>query len=99
VHPCRTGAATLQVNGPRAGRKLGSSARVVATTKANFQPAFRPPAPPTAFVDAFLAALFVWARRRTGAKPIAIPSGVVDPRELRRVLIALLCAREKADAA
>ena len=38
---------------------------------------------------AFLDALLDWAQRETGDELIAIPTGVVDPAELRQVIVAL----------
>jgi hypothetical protein len=44
---------------------------------------------------AFLKALLHWAQLQTRAEPIAVPAGVVDPNELRQVLVNLLCARNE----
>jgi hypothetical protein len=45
--------------------------------------------------SAFRDALLHWAQRETRAEqPIALPAGAVDPVELRKVTIALVCARE-----
>jgi hypothetical protein len=55
----------------------------------------RPAMPPTLMADRFLRALMRWARRQShGAALISIPTGAVDPAELRQVLCALLCAEE-----
>jgi hypothetical protein len=42
---------------------------------------------------AFLARLLDWVQRETRVEPISLPSGPVDPIELRQVIIALLRAR------
>jgi hypothetical protein len=44
--------------------------------------------------SAFLGALTALAQRETHAESIALPSGPVEPRELRRVVVALLRARD-----
>jgi hypothetical protein len=51
--------------------------------------------PATALADAFLRALFAWARRQTRDQRITLPAGAVDPNELRQVLVNLLCARNE----
>jgi hypothetical protein len=43
---------------------------------------------------AFLAGLVDLAQRETGDESISLPSGPVEPRELRRVVVALLRARD-----
>ena len=45
---------------------------------------------------AFLASLVDLAQRETRAESIAIPSGPVEPSELRRVVVALLRAKSEA---
>ena len=45
--------------------------------------------------SAFLAGLIALAQRETGAQSITIPAGVVDRDELRRVVVALKCARDE----
>jgi hypothetical protein len=49
----------------------------------------------TPMQSAFLAGLLDWAQRETGDELIAIPTGVVDPAELRQVIVALKCARDE----
>jgi hypothetical protein len=44
---------------------------------------------------AFLASLVELAQRETRAESIAIPSGPVEPSELRRVVVALLRAKSE----
>ena len=44
---------------------------------------------------AFLSGLLDWVQRETGAESITIPAGVVDRDELRRVVVALKCARDE----
>jgi hypothetical protein len=44
---------------------------------------------------AFLAGLLDLAQRETRAESIAIPSGPVEPSELRRVVVALLRAKSE----
>ena len=59
----------------------------------------RPAMPRTAFADAFLRALLIWAARQTRGGPIALPTGRVDGDELRRVVIALVCSRGERERA
>lgn len=54
--------------------------------------ALRPPMPDTALAHAFLAALLRWAQRQAGAKRVMLPAGAVDADELRKVVVALVCA-------
>ena len=59
-----------------------------------FQNKYRPESQAeTAFKAAFLSALILWAKRETRSGPITLPSGSVDANELRKVVIALLSAR------
>jgi hypothetical protein len=54
----------------------------------------------TVFECAFLTALLRLAPRQTRAESIMLPAGEVNARELRRVVVALLCGRdERRDAA
>lgn len=53
------------------------------------------PVPNTAFADAFIIAICEWAAKHAGARRVALPSGTVDPAELRKVVIALACARNQ----
>jgi len=53
----------------------------------------RSPTPDTIMAHAFLRALLAWCARQTRSGPVAIPTGAVDPVELRQVLVALVCAQ------
>jgi hypothetical protein len=52
----------------------------------------RPAMPPTLMADQFLRALLRWARRQSHGGALSIPTGAVDPGELRQVLCAIVCA-------
>jgi hypothetical protein len=43
---------------------------------------------------AFLAGLIDLARRETSAESIVLPTGHVEPGELRQAIVALTCARD-----
>ena len=51
------------------------------------------PMPHTAMASAFLTAVLQWAVRQAHVKQVALPSGQVDADELRKVIVALACAR------
>ena len=47
---------------------------------------------------AFLAGLLDLAQRETGDAAIALPTGVVEPREIRQALVALMRAKGERGA-
>src|SRR5271166_2104443 len=56
----------------------------------------RPIMPDTLMAHAFMLALIRLARRGQSGRPVALPSGVVDPGELARVVSALVRARSQS---
>src|SRR5271166_4672493 len=56
----------------------------------------RPIVPNTLMAHAFMLALIRLARRRQSDRPIALPSGAVDPSELARVVIAIMRAHSQS---
>lgn len=57
----------------------------------------RAPIPTTLMASRFIEALINWARREAAkSRPIALPSGVPDPDELQRVVLAIVRSRAGA---
>jgi hypothetical protein len=55
--------------------------------------------PDTVMAAAFLAGVVRWAAQQSHTKRVALPGGQVDADELRRVVVALTCARSVDKAA
>lgn len=58
------------------------------------------PTPDTAMAFAFVRAVYEWASRHSGVgRRMVIPSGEVDADELKKVIVALACARIEREGA
>lgn len=54
--------------------------------------------PDTVMASAFLVGVMRWAAKQSHTKRLVLPTGAVDADELRKVLVALTCARGALNA-